>query len=89
MRIRTLGAVLLILTMAVASTFAQTETGQITGTVLDQTGAAVPNAVVTAKSEGTGVTRSVTTGAAGAYTLVNLLPGDYTVAATAAGFAAF
>src|SRR5579863_6632136 len=89
MRLSILGAVLLILTTAVASTFAQTETGQITGTVLDQSNAAVPNATVTAKSEGTGVARSVTTGAAGAYTIVNLLPGDYTIGGTASGFAAF
>ncbi|HZT28754.1 MAG TPA: TonB-dependent receptor [Bryobacteraceae bacterium] len=76
------GAVFLFL----AAAYAQTETGQITGTALDPTGAVIPNAAVTAKGVGTGVVRSVTTGDSGAYTFTNLLPGDYDVSASAPGF---
>ena len=65
---------------------AQTETGQITGTVTDPTGAAIPTATVSVKSVGTGVTRTVATGDTGAYTVTNLLPGSYDVTVQAAGF---
>ena len=66
--------------------FAQTETGQITGTVSDPSGAAVPNATVTAKSPTTGVARSTKSFGTGAYTLTDLLPGPYDVSVTAEGF---
>ncbi len=66
---------------------AQTETGQITGTVVDPSGAAVPNAAITVKSVTTGSVRETTTSMSGAYTVTNLLPGEYTVSAKAAGFA--
>ena len=67
--------------------YAQTETGQITGTVLDPSGAAVPNAAITVKSVTTGSVRETTTSMAGAYTVTNLLPGVYTVTVNASGFA--
>ncbi len=66
---------------------AQTETGQITGTVLDPSGAAVPNAAITVKSVTTGSVRETTTSMAGGYTVTNLLPGVYTVTVNASGFA--
>jgi len=65
---------------------AQTETGQITGTVVDPTGAAVPNATVTAKSPANGVTRTVKPSITGVYTVTNLLPGLYDVTVVAEGF---
>ena len=37
--------------------YSQTETGQITGSVLDPTGAVIPNAKVTVKSVSTGLER--------------------------------
>lgn len=81
--------VLLVITLLALGTsaFAQTETGQITGTVFDQTGAVVPNAAVTAKGVGTGTARTATASESGAYIITNLLPGDYEVSATATGFA--
>jgi outer membrane receptor protein involved in Fe transport len=68
--------------------FAQTETGQITGTVMDQTGAAIPSASLTVKGAATGVVRTAITGDTGIYNVTNLLPGEYTVTACASGFAA-
>jgi len=91
MRTRTIcGSLLFLLVLLAVLTpevYAQAEMGQITGTVLDQSGAAVPNANVNVKETGTGVTRSAVTGATGAYTVPNLLPGEYVVSAGAPGFA--
>src|SRR2546422_50710 len=58
---------------------AQTETGQITGTVFDQSGGAIPNAKVTATDLGTKATRTATTGNSGNYTFPNLQAGRYEV----------
>jgi hypothetical protein len=66
--------------------FGQAETAQITGTVYDPSGAAIPNATVTVKSVDTGAVREATTSATGAYIATDLLPGDYVVSATAPGF---
>jgi outer membrane receptor protein involved in Fe transport len=65
---------------------AQTETGQITGTVTDPTGAAIPNAKVTVISSGTGATRIVNSSGDGSYNVTNLLPGEYTISVEVAGF---
>jgi len=72
--------------LLVPMAFGQTETGQITGTVLDPSGAGVPNATVTAKSPATGVTRNTKTSATGAYNITDLLPAPYDVSVTAQGF---
>src|SRR6266481_2566492 len=66
--------------------YSQTETGQITGSVLDPTGAVIPNAKVTVKSVSTGLERQTATTTAGTYTVTNLQPGRYTVTAEAPGF---
>ena len=65
---------------------AQTETGQITGTIFDPAGAVVPDAKITVKSLSTGSTREVNSTGAGAYTVTNLLPGTYQITATKQGF---
>src|ERR1700730_18571824 len=77
---------LLSFTICAFLALAQTETGQIKGTVQDPTGAAVPNATVTAKSPTTGTTRSVKTSGDGVYNMTNLLPGPYDVSVAAQGF---
>ncbi len=53
--------------------------GSFSGTVTDQSGAIVPNAQISIKNLATGVTRTVTTDAAGFYVAPNLLPGNYEV----------
>ena len=68
------------------STLAQTETGQITGTVTDATGAVVSGAKVTARSVNTGLTRDTTTNSAGLYTISGLKPDLYEVTVESAGF---
>src|SRR5437763_1684195 len=65
---------------------AQVTTATLLGTVKDATGAAVPNAAVTAKNLSTGLTRSVAAGSDGNYVISNLPASHYSVTATLAGF---
>jgi Carboxypeptidase regulatory-like domain/TonB dependent receptor len=64
------------------------QTGSITGQVLDPSGAAIPNAKVTATAAATGTIRTVATTSAGIYNFAALPPAIYDVAATADGFQA-
>src|SRR5437879_12367331 len=67
----------------------QAVTGSITGYVTDPSGAAIPDANVTATAVQTGVGTSRTTDAAGLYLINNLLPGTYTTAAQGKGVKTF
>jgi hypothetical protein len=64
-------------------------TGSISGTVGDQTGAAVTNATITATETQTNRKFTATTNNAGQFTLRQLPPGDYNVDVTATGFQTF
>jgi len=77
----------LVLCPSVGQLMAQTETGQIVGTVLDPTGAAIPGATVTVTSVATGAQRTETSSATGGFVFANLQPTMYTVAVSASGFA--
>lgn len=66
--------------------FAQVTTADITGRVLDQNGASVPNASVTVRNTGSGQTRTVQTDDEGNYTITQLSPGRYEITAEAANF---
>jgi hypothetical protein len=78
---------LLFLLMCTSMTgLAQTVTGTLSGTIVDATGAVVPNAAVTAKNRETAVTRKATTNGDG-YFLVSFLPlGSYDLIVEAKGF---
>ncbi len=54
-------------------------TGEIKGSVMDPTGAVVPEASVLIKNVQTGVVTTATTNAAGLYDVPFLAPGSYTV----------
>ena len=60
--------------------------GSIAGTVLDASKASLPGAVVTARNDGTSVTREVVADTAGRYAMPLLPIGTYTVTATMSGF---
>lgn len=66
----------------------QAISGDLTGAVLDSTGAGIPNAKVEAVNTATGITSSTTTNQGGEYRLSNLQPGTYTINVTAPAFAA-
>jgi outer membrane receptor protein involved in Fe transport len=73
----------------VVAALAQTESGQIAGTVRDQTGGVVAGAKVTIKSINTGTSREVSTNAAGLYTAPSLRADTYEVTVEASGFTKF
>ena len=77
---------LLISFLFTVNLFAQTETGQITGTVLDSTGAAVQGATVAAVETTTHIRRTTTSTPSGTYVITNLPPGNYELTATNPGF---
>ena len=65
---------------------AQLTRGTITGTVTDQSGAAVPGAAITITHVDTGIARQAETGETGRYEAPNLPVGTYEASATLAGF---
>jgi hypothetical protein len=79
-------AFLLLALVLTPSAFAQSDRGNLTGTVTDPTGAVVPNAKVTATSLSTGEVRETTTSDEGTYTLAELKADVYSVSAEAQGF---
>ncbi|MDR3701254.1 MAG: TonB-dependent receptor [Candidatus Sulfopaludibacter sp.] len=66
--------------------WSQTPTAVITGNVVDATGGSVPDAKVTVVNQGTNVTSSRNTSADGAFTIINLLPGNYVLTVEKGGF---
>ena len=85
----TLALATLLISMGTAvSLSAQVVGATLSGTITDASGAVVPNAEVSIKNSATGIIRAVSTNADGLYTAPNLLPGDYVVTTSAAGFAA-
>ncbi|MBI2685623.1 MAG: carboxypeptidase regulatory-like domain-containing protein [Acidobacteria bacterium] len=76
----------LLIAVFVPAAFAQVQTGRLTGTVYDPNKGAVPNASVTVTNQATNVAARVTTDGQGAYVVLALNPGLYTVAVTAPGF---
>lgn len=67
-------------------TFPQGLTGQVSGTVLDQSGGAVPGVSLTLTSKSTGQIRTTRTNSDGYFVIPELLPGIYSLSAEAAGF---
>ena len=63
-----------------------TNAGDISGTVTDSTGAAIPGATVTVTNIDTGVTKGYITNAAGVYDTSSIVAGNYKVTFTKDGF---
>src|SRR3954465_3866326 len=72
--------------LATTPAFAQS-TGQVTGVVKDSTGAALPDATVTATGAD-GAKNEASTSPDGSYTVSGLPPGNYSVSAEHFGFRA-
>ena len=65
---------------------AQTDTGRITGTVTDASGALIPGAAVTLSNVDTGVSQTATAGADGNFNFSAIPRGNYKVQAASSGF---
>jgi hypothetical protein len=78
--------VAMLLGVSALPAFGQIDRGAITGRILDSSGAVVPSATVTITNKATGVAVTTSADADGEYQVLTLIPGTYTVKATAAGF---
>ena len=72
--------------LAGSPAMAQQTEARIAGTVSDQNGGVLPGVTVTVTSSATGAARTAVTDDQGRYTITNLPPGTYTVAAELSGF---
>lgn len=66
-----------VVLVSLAVMFAQTDQARLAGSVTDTSGAVIPGATITVKSQKTGLDRTVTTNDRGYYVVNNLLPGQY------------
>jgi len=82
----TAGWVVVLCLFVCPSTWAQTTYGSITGSVVDPSGAIVPDAKVTLTNMGTKETRTQQSLADGLYQFVNLIPGTYRLDVEKEGF---
>src|SRR5262245_5573027 len=79
---------ILVGTLLSGTALGQAQDGNLVGSVLDSTGAAIPNAMVEVENIATGVKNTTTADDTGFYRFNNLLIGNYKVTASAAGLAA-
>jgi hypothetical protein len=77
---------LLLLVLPAAAAWAQVASSTLSGTVVDESAAVVPGAIVSAREESTGFAHSTPTGPEGTYVMEALPPGLYTVTAQKPGF---
>lgn len=77
----------ILLLIATSSMRAQVvNTGAISGSVIDSTGAAIPGATVTVTNQGTTVSRTLTTDSSGFYSAEGLSVGQYSIDVSKPGF---
>jgi len=89
MKFRLFAIAFLLLLCALMPVFGQAISGDVTGTVIDPSGAVVPSVSITYQNEQTGVKSTTTSDQNGQYRLFNLPVGSYTLTASAQGFSVF
>ncbi len=72
-------ATLLLVMVSASVLFAQTATGEVSGTVTDPNGAAVAGAVVKLTNRATKIDNDVKTSESGYFIFVNVRPASYTL----------
>jgi hypothetical protein len=78
-----------VLTWTTPAARAQSTSGDIVGTVSDKSGAAIPNASISAKNVETGVITEAKANSVGDFHIPNLPYGKYDITASASGFSNF
>jgi protocatechuate 3,4-dioxygenase beta subunit len=84
--LKTIWVTLAVLFLLCVPSAAQVASAELSGTVLDPSGAGVPGAAVTATSAETNAAHKVVTEKDGSYFLTQLAPGAYTLTVEANGF---
>ncbi|QQS32157.1 MAG: carboxypeptidase regulatory-like domain-containing protein [Acidobacteriota bacterium] len=79
-------AAAVLFTAGHAAAQAQATAADLSGTVVDPSGAVVAGATITARNAATGISRTVTSDGQGNYQIIGLPPGEYEVSAEAASF---
>ena len=80
------GGLLFVLFAGATVMSAQAERASITGNATDKSGAALAGVQITVLNEATNTSLTASTDSAGAYSVLNLIPGKYTVNASLNGF---
>ena len=75
-----------LITIVAPFSYGQSDSGRVVGTVMDVTGAAVPNATLTLLNKTTGLKLNGTSNAAGELNVSAVPAGDYVATVTAPGF---
>ena len=86
MRFALMALALFLMSLGAPGLFAQTDTGNIAGTVTDATGAVIPNANVLAANTDNGLKLNAVSNGTGEFTILAVPRGNYTVTASANGF---
>ncbi|HYO63642.1 MAG TPA: TonB-dependent receptor [Pyrinomonadaceae bacterium] len=84
--LRSLACLFFLSAVLAAPALAQRTNADLTGRVVDQNGAAVPNATVTARNAGTGAERTAQSNEDGDYSIRELPPGRYDITVEAPNF---
>ncbi len=82
-------ALVCLLVLSAFSLRAQVATGDILGTIADESGALIPGALVRVENTGTHEVRTFTTQSTGEYVFSALLPGTYSVTVSSANFSRY
>ena len=82
-------AVAVALLAVLPSTYGQSVTGQISGTLADSSGGALVGAAVRLTAQLTQQERTYVTTSNGSFTFTNLVPGNYSIRVTQPGFKAW
>ncbi len=78
--------VAVVILASMSRLYAQTTAGEVTGTVIDSSGAVVPGATVTLTNTGTQIAKTMASNDSGNYVFVNVQPGTYELQVELSGF---
>src|SRR5262245_56316111 len=84
--LKLVGGIALGVLLLASPAFAQLGTGDLRGKVVDSQGAVLPGVAVVATNEGSGQYRETVTSGDGTFSMIALIPGQYSVTAELQGF---